>query len=100
MILSQEMREEDGKTILRSKIDVSEAIAKAKEYTDTQARGRNITPLGFIPEEMWNFDPWLMEAKRARACGDVHEYNKYVLKFFRLNPEYAVWRGRKYWSGA
>lgn len=100
MILAQDLRQEGDKTILRNTIDVTPAIEKAMEYTETQARGKNLVPLGFIPPEMWNFDPWLMEAKRAQGAGDMHEYQKYVLKFFRLHPKYAVWRGRKYWSGA
>lgn len=100
MLLAQKLIEEDGKTILRNKIDVSAAIAKAKEVTETQARGKNMVPLGYIPPEYWNFDPWLKMAKRAAYEGDKHEYQKYVLKFFKIHPEFAVIRGAKYWSGA
>jgi hypothetical protein len=100
MILEQELIEEDGKTILRNTIDVSQAINMAKEVTETQARGKNMVPLGYIPPEYWNFDPWLKMAKRAACAGDSHEYQKYVLKFFRVHPEFAVIRGAKYWSGA
>lgn len=100
MLLNQELIEEDGKTVLRNTIDVSQAIAKAREVTDTQARGKNIVPLGYIPPECWNFDPWLMEAKKAAHAGDKHEYQKHVLKFFKLHPEFAVLRSAKYWSGA
>lgn len=100
MLLNQELIEEDGKTVLRNTIDVSQAIAKAREVSEAGARGKNIVPLGYIPPEYWNFDPWLKMAKEAAHAGDKHEYQKYVLKFFKVHPEFAVIRGAKYWSGA
>lgn len=100
MIVKQKFYERDGKTVLRNTIDVSQAIGMAREASETQARGKNLVPLGYIPPEYWNFDPWLLEAKKARAAGDRHEYQKYVMKFFRVHPEFAVLRSAKYWSGA
>lgn len=99
MLLKQEWGEKDGKTILKNTIDTSQAINLAKEVSDTQARGENMVPLGYIPPEYWSFDPWLLEAKKAQHDGDTHEYQKYILKFFRLHPEFAVLRSAKYWSG-
>lgn len=101
MIISQKMYEtDDGKLHVRNTIDISQAVAMAKDVSERQSRGKDMVPLGYIPPEYWNFDPWLLEAKKARAAGDKHEYQKYVLKFFRLHPEFAVLQGAKYWSGA
>jgi hypothetical protein len=44
MLLNQELIEEDGKTVLRNTIDVSQAIEKARKMSETQARGKNIVP--------------------------------------------------------
>ena len=101
VITHQEFVEgEGGKIKVRNTIDVSEAIAKAKEEAETGGRGKNIVPLGFIPPEYWNFDPWLMEARKAQAAGDKFEYQKYVRKFFSTHPQFAVLHSAKYWSGA
>lgn len=101
MIQKQELYEtDDGKVRIRNTIDISQAIAMAKDVSEHRARGKNMVPLGYIPPEYWSFDPWLLEAKRARAAGDKHEYQKYVMKFFRLHPEFAVIQSAKYWSGA
>lgn len=99
MLLKQELVNDGDKTVLRNTIDVSSAIRLAKEATDSGARGKNMVPLGYIPPEYWNFDPWLVTAKRAAQAGDKHEYQKYVLKFFKVHPEFRVERSHKYWSG-
>lgn len=101
MITKQKLYEtDDGKVHVRNTFDISQAVAKAKEVSEMGARGKNMIPLGYIPPEMWLVDPWLIEASRAAAHGDKYEYRKYVLKFFRMHPEFAVLRSAKYWSGA
>jgi hypothetical protein len=100
VIINQKFTEEDGKVRIRNTIDVSQAIGMARDVSESRARGKNMVPLGYIPPEYWNFDPWLLEAKRARSAGDSHEYQKYVMKFFRVHPEFAVIQSAKYWSGA
>lgn len=53
--------------------------------------------MGFIPPEMWNYDPWLITAKRALMAGDNGEYTKYVQKFFEVHKEYAPLIPQKYY---
>lgn len=101
MILKQKIYEEDGKTILRNTFDCSEAIDMAKQVSDEGGRGKNIIPLGFIPPEYWQFDPWLIEARKAQCAGDKAEFLRFVKKFFELHPAFAVKRdhARRYWGG-
>lgn len=101
MLVKQEMFEQDDKTILRNTIDIGAAIRRAKEVTQEGGRAKNLVPLGYIPPEMWLFDPWLMEARKAQVAGDKAEFNKYVKKFFEVHPKFAVGHDkmRKYWSG-
>ena len=56
--------------------------------------------MGYIPPEMWNYDPWLLLAKRARNAGDIGEYTKYVRKFFDVHREFQVITPKKYWNGS
>jgi hypothetical protein len=101
MIVRQKIYEEDGRTILRNTFDCSEAIDMAKQVSDTGGRGKNIIPLGFIPPEYWQFDPWLIEAKKAQQGGDKAAFIRLVKKFFELHPAFAVKsdHGQKYWKG-
>ena len=101
MILEQKLHEEDGKTILTNRIDCTEAIDMAKQVSDEGGRGKNIIPLGFIPPEMWQCDPWLIEAKKAQQGGDKAAFIRLVKKFFELHPAFAVKsdHGQKYWKG-
>lgn len=52
--------------------------------------------MGYIPPEMWNYDPWLLLAKRARNAGDMGEYTKMVQKFFEVHREFKVITPKKY----
>ena len=101
MIVKQKIYEEDGKTILRNTFDCSEAIDVAKRVSSEGGRGKNIIPLGFIPPEYWQFDPWLIEARKAEQGGDKAEFIRLVRKFFELFPAFAVTRdhARRYWMG-
>ena len=100
MILSQELTEEDGKTVLENTIDTKDALDMARQVRDTGGRGRNIVPLGFIPPEMWLYDPWLVEARRAQRAGDGAGFTKLVKKFFSVHPAFSVDTGKhKYWKG-
>ena len=101
MILKQKLYEEDGVTVLRNTIDCKDAAEMARDVTREGGRGKNIIPLGFIPPEYWQFDPWLVAARRAQQEGDMAEYTRLVKKFFELNPAFAVHRDhtRRIWSG-
>lgn len=52
--------------------------------------------MGYIPPEMWSYDPWLVQAKRARNAGDMGEYTRLVRKFFEIHPSFAVFTPKKY----
>lgn len=101
VILEQKLHEEDGKTILTNRIDCMEAIETAKRVSDEGGRGKNIIPLGYIPPEMWMFDPWLIEARKAQSAGDKAAFIRLVKKFFSMHPVFAVHRDhtRRVWQG-
>ena len=101
MILKQKLYEEDGKTILRNTIDCKDAVDTAKRGSDEGGRGKHIIPLGFIPPEMWAFNPWLIEARKAQCAGDQAEFLRLLRKFFALHPAFAVKQdhARRYWGG-
>ena len=101
MIVKQKIYEEDGKTILRNTIDCKDAIDMAKRVSDEGGRGKNIIPLGYIPPEMWLFNPWLIEARKAQIAGDKAEFIRLLKKFFEVHPAFAVKHdhARKYWGG-
>ena len=101
MILDQKLYEDGDETILQNRIDCQDAIDMAREVTARGGRTKNMVPLGFIPPEYWQFDPWLLEAKRAQRGGDMGEYTRLVKKFFALNPAFAVGKDhqKRYWQG-
>ena len=101
VILNQKLYEEDGKTVLENRIDCQAAIDMAREVTASGGRGKNIVPLGFIPPEMWLFNPWLVEARKAQKGGDMGEFTRLVKKFFELHPAFAVGKEhqKRYWQG-
>jgi hypothetical protein len=102
MILEQKIDITDKKNIrLRNRIDCSAAIKMAGEASEKGGRcptSDTVMPLGFIPPEMWQFNPWLMEADKARCNGDMKTYNENVLKFFKLFPQFAVLHTQKYYT--
>lgn len=100
MIQKQRLYEEGGKTILRNTIDVQDALDMARDARETGGRGRNIIPLGFIPPEYWQFDPWLVEARKAQQAGDKKEFARLVQTFFKVHPAFSARTGgRRYWEG-
>ena len=102
MILKQEIKlldKKTGKVALRNTFDCSAAIEMAREASEKGGRGRSNTvmPLGFIPPEMWNYVPWLMEARKARAEGNMVKFQQNIFKFFKLYPQFAVLHTQKYY---
>ena len=101
MITKQELRfEDDGTCRLRNTVDLSGAIAQAKEYDEMgMGNGKNGYMLGVIPEEMYQFDPWLKEAMARKREGDMAGYTTYMLKFFKIHQALAVNHKKCMWGG-
>lgn len=89
------------KTRLVTTYDIGTAMNLAKDLSETGG-GRSgsgsgeMRVMGYIPPEMWNYSPWLIEAKRARNDGDMGEYTRLVKKFFEIHPSFAVITPKKY----
>ena len=103
MIIKQEIKlldKKTGKIGLRNTIDCSAAIEMAREANERGGRGTNeaVMPMGFIPSEMWNYNPWLMTANKARWEGDMATYQLNLMKFFKLFPQFAVFHPKKYFT--
>ena len=102
MLLDQKLKyNPDGTVILRSTYDVGLAADIAKEVSDAGGgRGGNknheVRVMGYIPPELFTYNPWLIEAKRAQKGGDLGEYTRLMRKFFELFPQYAVLTPKKY----
>ena len=92
----------DGKTVtLENTIDTSAAKELAHEMTQQGGTtNRNIKCLGYIPPEMWLYDPWLIEARKAQLAGDKGEFQKYLFKFFELHKAFKVDERKRQWTGA
>lgn len=101
MITKQEIRlEDDGTCYLRNTVDLSGAIAQAKEYDEMgMGNGKNGYMLGVIPEEMYQFDPWLKEAMARKREGDMAGHTTYMLKFFKVHQALAVNHKKCMWHG-
>lgn len=93
------------KISLRNTIDCSMAIDSARAANESGNGGRfgdrnsEKQLMGYIPDEMWLFDPWLILANRAKNEGNKLEYQKYLQKFFDVHPMFKVHRNTKYWRG-
>jgi hypothetical protein len=103
-VLKQEMyvENDDRRQIrLKTTYDIGTAMSLAKDLSEAGG-GRSgsgsgeMRVMGYIPPEMWNYDPWLMMAKEARNDGDMGEYTRLVKKFFEIHPSFAVITPKKY----
>lgn len=104
-ILNQQMfidRDDPKKTVrLRTTYDVGTAINFAQDLS-ANGGGRvgsgsgEMRVMGYIPPEMFNYDPWLIQANKARRAGDMGEYTKYMKKFFEVHPSFAAITPKKY----
>jgi hypothetical protein len=101
MIVKQELRrDEDGTMHLRNTMDYSGTIAMAKEANERETgQGKNGYLMGFIPEEMKMYDPWLKAANRAAREGDHAKYTDYMIRFFRVHSAFAYNTKRIYFKG-
>lgn len=108
MLVDQEIvHDHDAKRTVHvyNKFDHSVA-AEVARLTEAEGGGRGKTSegcsyqlLGYIPPEMWNYDPWLVTARRALASGDRGEYTRMIQKFFEVHGSFKVHMRRKYWNG-
>ena len=104
MIKNQEFIEEnDGKGTVRLiiQVDPTAAIEEAKAATENGGRIKtgNVEwiDLGSFPQEMWAYDPWLIEARKAASAGDMGECNRLMQKFFEVHKCFKTIARKKYW---
>lgn len=99
MIIKQEFKETDGAVVLRNTIDCQDAIDLTDESNKSGgARTKNMVCIGHIPPEMFMFDPWLIQARKALMEGDKAEHRKMINKFFDLNPAFKIQNSAKYFA--
>lgn len=104
MIISRNLyvANDERKTVrLETTFDTGFAAQLAKEVNANgggriEDKNAGMHVLGYIPPEMWSYDPWLVQAKRARNAGDMGEYTKLVRKFFEVHKEYQVFTPKKF----
>lgn len=98
--------DEQGNIRVRTTCSAEGALEMARLSRETNETGYfgdkngECRLMGYIPEEMWVFDPWLMSATKARREGDMAKYNYYIQKFFDVH---SIFRGNKktrYWRGS
>lgn len=92
--------DERGTTRLRLTYDIGNAMSLAKDVNDDgggRSENGEMVAMGFIPPEMWGFDPWLIQARKAQRAGDMGEYTRMLKKFFEVHPQFAVMFKKKYY---
>ena len=101
MITKQDVDIQGDKIKLRNTFDIG--TAKRLAHEDTQAGGggghTTMRCMGYIPPEMWMYDPWLIQAGKARARGDKQEYADLLRRFFDVHPALKVSHSKKYFNG-
>lgn len=96
------VRDNDGTIRAQIEFDTGEAMRIAKEITNNGGGGGDpsksgsIRLIGTIPPELFQCDPWLIQANKARAHGDKEEYSYWIMKFFEVHPEYKVFTPSKF----
>lgn len=101
MISKQHIHFDDDGTIgIHNVGDASHAIEETRRMNETDSwKGPDGYILGNIPAEYFQFDPWLIEAKKARKAGDYGKYTDYMLRFFRVHSAFACQVRRVNWGG-
>ncbi len=89
-----------GDITVKNTFDIGAAKSLTKDMiADGGERSSSMRCMGYIPPEMWYYDPWLLQAKKARANNDSHEYVKMVKKFFEVHPALRMSYSKKYYNG-
>lgn len=102
MLVDQKIFMDENKNVhLINKFDHSVA-AEVARMTESEGGGRGrlgnveFRVMGFVPPEMWGYDPWLLEARKAQRAGDMGAYTKLMKKFFEVHREFAPLIPKKY----
>lgn len=102
MLVDQKMFMDDKNNVhLINKFDHSVA-AEIARMTESEGGGRGkighveYHVMGYVPPEMYNYDPWLIEATKAQRAGDTGEYTRLMKKFFEVHREFAPLIPKKY----
>ena len=105
-IIRQELTtDHEGNIRLRNICSAQDALDMARVSRETNNTGYfgdkngECKILGYIPEEMFTFNPWLICATRAKREGDMGKYNYYMMKFFELFPAFQGTHKTRYWRG-
>jgi len=92
--------EKNGTYRSRITFDTEDAEECARIAKEVSSGGRSedgsVRLMGYIPPEMWAYDPWLIIARRAQKEGDMGEYTKNIKKFFEVHPSLGVPFEKKY----
>lgn len=104
MLIDQKLKIDGDKVTLRNTVDVSAEIRAAQAMTERGGgrfgdKNSECVMMGYIPPVMWQLDPWLIDAQRAKYEGDKKRYHDRIKKFFQLNPAFAVVTPKKYVQG-
>ena len=106
MIVKQDLTvDADGNVRLRNVCNAQSSLDLARMARENNPDGwfgdknGECRLLGYIPEEMFSFNPWLMQAKKAEREGDMGKKEYYISKFFELFPAFAGNKKTKYWRG-
>ncbi len=81
---------------VKEEAEIAEELARSGSETVKIGGGIELRPMGYIPQDMWLYDPWLIEANKARRGGDMGEFTRLVQKFFDLHPSFQPPISKKY----
>lgn len=105
-IIKQQLTTDDkGNIRLRNTVSAQSSLDLARISRETNDTGYfgdkngECKLLGYIPEEMFMFNPWLICAQKALKEGDKGKHSYYMMKFFELFPAFMGTRKTKYWRG-
>lgn len=89
-----------GDIAVKNTFDIGAAKSLTKDMiANGGEKTESIQCMGYIPPEMWHYDPWLIQANKAKYAGDTHEYTKMLKKFFEVHTAFKMNYGRKYFNG-
>lgn len=105
MITKQRLYKDGDKICLRNTVDCSAYVDAAKRVNECDSGGwfgdknERMQLMGYIPPELWGYNPWLIMARREQREGNIRKYTEYVQKFFSLYQAFKVNHKRTTWHG-